>query len=320
MTAPSLPPPGSVHERLRAAPALVCIGLTAFDLTWEVDSLPATGGKTRATHFRQGGGGMAANAAVAAARLGGRVRFWGRAGDDPAGRAMAEELQALGVDVSGLRLFPGSRSSVSGIVVDARGERSIVNFRGADLPDDAGWLPLEQIAGTQAVLGDVRWPAGVAAAFGAARRAGVPTVLDGDVAEPAVFDALLPLCDHAVFSEPGLAGYVGGVADVETGLRHALARGCRLAAVTLGEHGVAWTDGGTVQRQRGFAVEAVDTTGAGDVFHGAYALALGAGMGVAESFRFAAVVAALKCTRPGGRAGVPDLARVIDALAELKES
>lgn len=324
MTTPSLPPAGSVHERLRAAPALVCIGLTAYDLTWEVASLPATGGKTRATNFRQGGGGMAANAAVAAARLGGRVRFWGRAGDDLAGRAMAEELQALGVDVSGLRLFPGARSSVSGIVVDARGERSIVNFRGADLPDDADWLPVEQIADTQAVLGDVRWPAGVAAAFGAARRAGVPTVLDGDVAEPAVFDALLPLCDHAVFSEPGLAGYVGGVSggvgDLEAALRHALARGCRLAAVTLGEHGLAWTDGGPLQRQRGHAVTAVDTTGAGDVFHGAYALALGAGVGVAESFRFAAVVAALKCTQPGGRAGVPDLARVIDTLAELKES
>ncbi|MFG5410292.1 carbohydrate kinase family protein [Piscinibacter sakaiensis] len=71
---------------------------------------------------------------MAAARLGGQVRFWGRAGDDAAGHAMVDELRVLGVDVSGLRLFPGARSSVSGILVDARGERSIVNFRGADLP------------------------------------------------------------------------------------------------------------------------------------------------------------------------------------------
>ena len=92
----------ALHERLRAAPALVCIGLTAYDLTWEVAALPAGGGKIRASNFRQGGGGMAANAAVAAARLGGRVRFWGRAGDDLAGHAMADELRALGVDVSGL--------------------------------------------------------------------------------------------------------------------------------------------------------------------------------------------------------------------------
>jgi sulfofructose kinase len=302
------------------APSLVCIGLTAFDLTWEVGALPSGGGKIRASHFRQGGGGMAANAAVAAAKLGARVRFWGRAGDDLAGHAMADELRALGVDACDLRLFPGARSSVSGIVVDARGERSIVNFRGADLPDDASWLPLAAIAETDAVLGDVRWPAGVAAAFAAARRAGVPTVLDGDVAEPAVFDALLPLTDHAVFSEPGLTGYAPGLADDEARLSHALARGCGLAAVTLGERGVLWTDGGAVQRRPGFRVAAVDTTGAGDVFHGAFAFALGARIAVAEAFRFAAAVAALKCTQPGGRVGVPGLAQVLEALANLKES
>lgn len=308
------------QERLRGAvPDLVCVGLTAYDMTWEVERLPAAGGKTRASNFRQGGGGMAANAAAAAAVLGARVRFWGRAGDDVAGRAMASELQALGVDVSALRLFPGARSSVSGIVVDAAGERSIVNFRGAQLPDDASWLPLAGIAKADAVLGDVRWPAGVAAAFTAARAAGVPTVLDGDVADAAVFDALLPLSDCAVFSEPGLAGYVPQAADDEARLRHALACGCRLAAVTLGERGVVWTDGGPLQHQAAFRVDAVDTTGAGDVFHGAFAFALGAGVEVDDAFRFAAAVAALKCTQPGGRAGVPGMAGVLAALGAMKE-
>lgn len=310
----------ALQESLRRGPALVCIGLTAYDMTWEVDALPAGAGKIRAANFRQGGGGMAANAAAAAAKLGGRVRFWGRAGDDLAGHAMAGELRALGIDVEGLRLFSGARSSVSGIVVDARGERSIFNFRGAGLPDDPAWLPLPTIATADAVLGDVRWQQGVAAAFAAANRAHVPTVLDGDVAEPAVFDALLPLTDFAVFSEPGLAGYADGLPDDEARLRHALARGCRLACVTLGERGIAWTDGGPLQRQRAFRVDAVDTTGAGDVFHGALALALGAHVAVADALRFAAAVAALKCTQPGGRAGVPDLSRVIAALAELEES
>lgn len=300
-------------------PSLVCIGLTAYDLTWDVEQLPAGGGKTRALHFRQGGGGMAANAAAAAARLGARVRFWGRAGDDMAGHQMASDLQALGVDVSGLRLFAGARSSVSGIVVDARGERSIVNFRGEGLPDDAGWLPLSLISDTRAVLGDVRWPAGVVAAFTAARAAGVPTVLDGDMAEPAVFDRLLPLTDYAIFSEPALAAYAPGLPDEAARLRQARAQGSRLAAVTLGARGVAWTDGGPLHHQRGLAVDAVDTTGAGDVFHGAFALALGAGVPLAETFRFAAAVAALKCTQPGGRAGVPGLARVLQALDEWKE-
>lgn len=302
------------------APNIVCIGLTAHDMVWEVESLPTGGGKQRACNFRQGGGGMAANAAVAVARLGGRVRFWGRAGDDPIGHAMADELHALGVDIEGLRLVPGGRSSVSGIVVDARGERSIVNFRGEGLPDDPSWLPLAEVSQADAVLGDVRWPAGVAAAFGAARARGVPTVLDGDVAEASVFDMLLPLTDHAVFSEPGLAAYAPGLAHDEARLHHALARGARLAAVTLGDRGVAWTDGGPLQHQAAFPVDAVDTTGAGDVFHGAFALALGAQAPVADAFRFAAMVAALKCTQPGGRAGTPALDRVLAELAAFKES
>lgn len=301
-------------------PKLVCVGLCTFDLTWHVHTLPGGPGKLRATDYRDGGGGMAATAAVAVARLGGRAHFWGRAGDDTAGRAMRAELSDLMVDVSAFRLFEGARSSVSGIVVDAAGERSIVNFRGAGLPDEATWLPLADIADAAAVLADPRWPAGALAAYGAARKLGVPTVLDGDVADAEVFDALLPWVDCAVFSEPGLAGYAAGGADDEARLRHALSRGCRLAAVTLGERGVRWTDGGPMQHQRAFQVPVVDTTGAGDVFHGALALALGVGLAVPEAFRFSAAVAALKCQRPGGRSGIPDLGTVLASINTLKES
>lgn len=302
------------------APTVVCVGLTAWDQIWDVDTLPTGGGKLRAHTYRDGGGGMAASAAVAVARLGGRAQFWGRAGDDRPGHAMRDELAALGVDVSALRLFEGGRSSVSGILVDARGERSIVNFRGADLPDDAHWLPLARIRSAGAVLADPRWPTGAIAAFRAAREAGVPTVLDGDVADAEVFDALLPWVDCAVFSEPGLAGYAPRETTDEARLRVALARGCRLAAVTLGERGVFWTDGGPLQHQAAFPVTVVDTTGAGDVFHGALALAIAARSSTADAMRFASAVAALKCQRPGGRAGIPDLATVLAMLTSSKEN
>lgn len=295
-------------------PRLICLGLSAFDITWDVEALPAGGGKTRALDLREGGGGMAANAAVAAARLGADVRFWGRGGQDSAGRAMRDEMAATGVDVRHFRLFEGARSSVSGIVVDAQGERMIVNFRGADLPTDPDWLPVAEAQNTDAVLADPRWPEGAQRLFAAARAHGVPSVLDADMAEPWVFDALLPQTDCAAFSEPALAAY-SAREGVEAQLRFAQGRGCRLAAVTLGERGVAWLDADGVLRQLpAFAVDAVDTTGAGDVFHGALAFAFGAGLAPDPAFRFSAAVAALKCRQAGGRAGAPDLRTALSFL------
>ncbi len=288
-------------------PRLICLGLSAFDLTWSVDALPAGGGKTRAGSYREGGGGMAANAAVAAARLGAEVQFWGRAGDDSAGTAMRESLIAAGVGVSGFRLFPGARSSVSGIQVDRHGERAIVNFRGSGLPVTPDWLPLEQVAQADAVLADPRWPEGALALFEHARRHRVPTVLDGDVTEPHVFDALLPLVDCAVFSEPGLAGYAKASADLAVQLRFAHTRGARVAAVTLGECGIAWFDGDQLHRLPAYPIDVIDTTGAGDVFHGALAFALGARAGLRDALQFSSAVAALKCAHAGGRDGAPGL-------------
>lgn len=312
-------------------PALVCLGLSAFDMTWVVEKL-APGGKARAHSHHEGGGGMAATAAVAAARLGARTQFWGRAGDDMAGRAMRDELASQGVDVTHFRLFGQARSSVSGIVVDAQGERTIVNFRGEGLPDDPSWLPLGGVPACDAVLADPRWPEGAAALFTQARAHGVPTVLDGDVADSWIFDVLLPLTDFAVFSEPGLAGYAhspdpagaargapDGDAAIAAALAHARGRGCRVAAVTLGDRGVAWDAGAGMRRLPAFSVRAVDTTGAGDVFHGALAFALGLRWSIEDAFRFSAAVAACKCLHPGGRAGTPDLATAWAFLHRSKE-
>ena len=170
------------------------------------------------------------------------------------------------------------------------------------------------------MLADPRWPEGAEAAFDAARGAGVPTVLDGDVADREVFERLLPHVDCAVFSESGLAGYASGVSDPVAQLQHALRAGCGLAAVTLGERGLWWSDGAAAHHLPAYAIEAVDTTGAGDVFHGAFALALGAGLDTEDALRFSAAVAALKCTRPGGRAGIPALPAVLTFLNECKET
>ena len=301
-------------------PRLICLGLSAFDMTWVVEALPTIEGrKTKATDVHEGGGGMAANAAVTAARLGAEVQYWGRGGQDRVGHAMHADLANRGVDVQHFRLFDGARSSTSAIIVDAQGERVIANFRGAALPTDPSWLPLGQVAQMDAVLADPRWSEGALALFQTARVHGVSTVLDGDVADAPVFDELLPFVDAAIFSEPGLAGYARQAGDVETQLRVARANGCSLAAVTLGPRGVVWIDGTGLHSFPALEVDAVDTTGAGDVFHGAFAFALGAHAPAREALRFSSVVATLKCLHAGGREGIPDLAATLSTLQRFSE-
>jgi len=295
-------------------PNIICLGVSAFDLIWRVAQLPVGGVKVRAHSLTEAGGGMAATAAVAAARLGARATYWGRAGNDHAGHAMRAELQHLGVDVTYMRLFDGARSSIASVAVDAQGERMIVGFPGANLPDETDWLPLQHVAASHAVLADARWPAAAQALFAAARAHGIPSVLDAEVADLAGFDPILPLTDYAVFSESALAVY-SGCTDLTDQLRFALDKGCRHAAVTLGERGVAWLDEhGALQTLPAFVVPVVDTNGAGDVFHGALAFALSVRLPWQEALRFASAVAALKCRAPGGRSGIPDLAETLAFL------
>jgi sulfofructose kinase len=161
------------------------------------------------------------------------------------------------------------------------------------------------VAQASSVLADPRWVEGAATLFGEARARGIPTVLDGDMADAEVFERLLPLTDHAIFSEPALTAFAGSADDKSLA---ALARfGCRVVAVTRGESGVSWYEDQRLHRQAAYAVEVVDTTGAGDVFHGAYALAIGAGLEVRAAMAFSAATAAMKCRHAGGRNGIPEI-------------
>jgi sulfofructose kinase len=292
---------------------IICLGLSALDQVWRVDRFFAgEGAKIRGLDYSTLGGGMAANAAVTAARLGCSVAFWGRAGDDAAGREMRSALATEGIDVANFKLFADGRSSVSGIIVDASGERQIVNFRGT-FPEATDWLPLDEVVRASAVLADPRWVEGAVALFGKARALGIPTVLDGDVADADVFERLLPLTDHAIFSEPALAAFAGSADDAS--LQKLSQFDCRVVAVTRGSDGVSWHENGRLQRRAAYPVSVVDTTGAGDVFHGAYVFAIGARLDVHDAMAFAAAAAALKCTRSGGRAGIPS---INDCLAFMR--
>ncbi len=297
---------------------IICLGKSTLDRIWPLPSLPTTGGKYRATGYLELGGGMAATAAVAVARLGAQASFCGCAGDDPAGQAMREELVRYGVDVSQFRLFPGARSSVSAVIVSGDGERMIVNFSGENIPQEADWLQLDDVPSAGAVLADVRWVEGASALYAAARKHAIPTVLDGEAANAAAFSTLLPLVDHAIFSLPGLRSYSGDrIVDHAESLQNIRDLGCRVAAVTLGGQGALWLDDNGLHHQPAFASNVVDTTGAGDVFHGAYALALAEGMDIPSAMRFSSGVAALKCSHYGGRVGIPDRSEVEQFLSRM---
>jgi sulfofructose kinase len=296
---------------------IICVGHAALDRVYAVESWPADSGKIPVRHYDVGGGGMAANAAASIARLGGDVAFWGPTGDDAVAREIRAHLVADGVSADHLRPFPGRSSSHSAVIVDARGERLVVGYRGTALQAPADWLPLTGIEEAGAVLADVRWPDGAEAALRKAREAGKPAILDAEIAEPAILERLARVASHVLFSTRGLQAWTDEGA--ETGLRRAIALGARVAAVTLGASGVDWIEGtGPLQHLDAFAVDAVDTLAAGDVFHGAYALAMAEGMPVAAAMQFASAAAAIKCTRPGGRKGAPTRVEVEQLLREVR--
>ncbi|WP_052284177.1 sugar kinase [Kluyvera genomosp. 1] len=283
---------------------IACVGITVMDRLYYVGDLPTEGGKYVANNYREVGGGPAATAAVAAAKLGAKVDFIGRVGDDDTGTSLLQELESFGVSTRYTKRFSHARSSQSAIVVDARGERIIVTYPSPDLQADASWLNDIDFSQWDVVLADVRWHEGTKNAFTQARAAGVPTVLDGDTTPQDISD-LVALSDHAVFSAPGLRRMTGEQ-DLLTGLKKSQMLTNGHVYVTNGSEGCFWLENQQIAHQSGFSVDVVDTTGAGDVFHGAFAYSLAQGEAGVDGVRFASAVAALKCTRPGGRAGIPD--------------
>jgi sulfofructose kinase len=149
-------------------PLVVCLGNLVADHTFSVQEVEQPPSKNIARAYRLGPGGMAANAAIAVVRLGGRALFWGRVGDDMNGGPLAEALAAEGVDMSQLRHVPGGRTPVSAVLVDRMGERSIFNYRGEGLGLDPAWLPLDSLAAAGALLCDPRWLEGAEQALLAA--------------------------------------------------------------------------------------------------------------------------------------------------------
>lgn len=287
---------------------VLCVGSAVVDFIFSFDELPDRAEKFVAKSADIVGGGIAANAAVAISRLGGEAYLAAQLGDDTTGELVRKDLKAEGVDLSLVTQTENARSSYSSVYINDAGERQIANYRGKNLRFDSA--KLEHAPRFNAVLVDTRLPAAAIAALKLAKTQNVPGIVDG---EAPIDQAILAEASHVAFSEQGIQSLYPDVSPAEA-VQLAATEYQVWAAVTDGQNGVWFSDAGVVSHVPAFSVAVVDTLGAGDVWHGAFALALAEGQSEIESVRFANAVAALKCTRPGGRAGAPTRAELDNFL------
>lgn len=297
------------------APRILCIGIPVRDLTFRVDSVPVRGSKANATHLAEICGGNALNAAIAMARLGGRVAFAGPMGDarETSSGFILERMAAEGIDIRHIVRMPDAATPVSAIIIDATGERTLTIYR-----DPALWTVKladaeELLADCQAVLVESRCGTFCIDLCAEARRRGIPVIVGVDRAM-ALTDGLLAAASHLLFSSEQVQE-TAGVADDGEALKRLAGLTPAFLAATRGPRGTIWLDeAATLEETPAFPVDAVDTLGAGDVFHGAFTLRLAKGGGVREALRFAAAAAALKCSRHGGGQAAPQRIEVEEFL------
>ena len=283
---------------------VICTGLAVLDHIFYLQEIPKNPIKSFASSYQIVGGGNAATAAVAISRAGGQAIFWGSLGDDLNGDKILSELEEFGVDVKDVKRLNGLNSSVSSVLIDNTGERLITNFTDYKLIKKADWLPLGKLEKSDAVLADLRWQEGALKTLGRARELGIPAVLDADLTPAGLNEEVIKYATHVLFSEPALNEFSQGKSIVEA-LHLVSEINGGWAGVTEGSSGTRWLDNGKLKHVPAFKVQTVDTLGAGDVFHGVFALSLAEGHLENNALIRASAAAALHCSRSGGRKTIP---------------
>jgi len=304
------------HDRApKISPRILCIGIPVRDLTFRVSGIPARGSKENATHFDEICGGNALNAAIGIVRLGGRASVCGPMGDikETSTRFIFEKLAHEGIETNHLVHMPGLVTPISAVMVDPSGERTIVTFRDPEL-----WkvqLPATEtlLNDCAAILTESRCAGFCTDLCAEAQKRGIPVIVDVDRAM-SLREGLLNASSHLVFSSEPLQE-TAGVTDDAQALKKIAKLTPSFLAGTRGARGTIWLDENqAVQETPAFHVHTVDTLGAGDVFHGAFALAITEGQELRQALRFASAAAALKCTRFGGAFAAPQRIEVEELL------
>ena len=301
-------------------PRILCIGMPVRDLTFRIEELPERGFKVNASHFEEICGGNALNGAIGIVRLGGRASICGPMGDarETSSRYIFDKLALEGIDTTHIVHMPDLVTPISNIMIDPSGERTIVTFRDPELwnvrlPDHD--LLLEDC---DAILTESRCATFCTDLCAEATRRGIPVIVDVDRAM-SLREGLLTASSHLIFSSEPLQE-TADVTDDGEALKKIAKLTPSFLAGTRGAQGTIWLDAQqNLQQTPAFPVHTVDTLGAGDVFHGAFALAITENQDLRDALRFASAAAALKCTRFGGAFAAPQRAEV-EALLSQKRS
>jgi sulfofructose kinase len=285
---------------------VVGMGLNSVDLLCLVPEFPTSNSKMRIRRFEKSGGGQVATAMVALSRWGVKAKYIGKVGSDELGQFSLESIRQAGMDVSSVTVEPDVRNQFAMIIVDGRsGDRTILWDRDDRLIYREGELRREDACSgkllhldghdIQAAIQCAQW----------ARQAGIPTVLDADKVEPLTPELIRNL-DFVVTSSRFPALFTG-ISDREKAFVELQKHTSGFLCTTLGPEGAMALVEREILHVKGFKIKAVDTTGAGDVFHAGFIYGLLQNWEISEILRFANAGAALKCRDLGGRSGIPTL-------------
>jgi ribokinase len=293
---------------------VVVCGSINTDLVVYVEKLPRPGETVSRGRFAAFPGGKGANQAVAAARAGAEVKFFGCLGDDDFGRERLESLAAERVDTRGVCIRKGLSSGIAQIMVDRHGENMIAVAPGANhslTPEDVRLEPCPPGEIRVALFQNEIPPATTRSLLTAARERGLTVIFNAAPAlRPEPADRLLEAVDYLVANRLELEALAAGRGGTETLAGRLLARGAGRVLVTLGAGGAVLIGREGVLRQPAFPAEAVDTVGAGDCFCGVFAASLAAGLEERTALRRAAAAAAVAVTRRGAQTSLPTAAEI----------
>ena len=289
---------------------VVGVGLNATDTLLMVPHFPAYAGKVPYDSEVMSPGGQVASAMVTCARLGLRAKYIGTVGDDERGRIQMESLRSSGVNLDHVQLRRGCPNQSAYIIVDrSTGERTVLWRRDDCLRIDPAEIAEDQITCARLLHIDGHDTPAVAHAAAIARRHGIPVTVDVDTIYHG-FDRVLPNVDYLVASSEFPSNWTGNRDPFEAIESLQNEYGMKVAAMTLGAHGSLARVNGEFIYAPAYVVNCIDTTGAGDVFHGAFCYAVLQGMTMPAALDFSNAMAALNCTAMGARGGIRSLEEI----------